>query len=84
MKRFFKSIYDKVRARVEGGIAGGAIAAVITSILNGADTTDLSPSQQAVITLITSSIVGTLNMYRRPETHEPVRPHRKLPEPPGA
>lgn len=75
MRTLYRSLYAKVRAQIAGLLAGGALAAAVTGILNAADTTDLSASQQGIYTLATAALLGLLNAYRRPEDHDPIREH---------
>lgn len=75
MKKFWLSLYDKAKAMVKGYVAGGGAAAAVTSILNAADTTELSSTEQLAYSLVVASVLGMVNMYRRPETHAPSIEH---------
>lgn len=75
MRTLWNSLYAKVRAQIEGLVAGGALAAAVTTALNAADTTDLTAGQQGIYSLATAAVLGLLNSYRRPEDHDPVKPH---------
>lgn len=72
MRRLFKSawswLYDKVKAQILGYIFGGGLMLLVTQLLNSADTTDLSPNQRAVWSLVTALVLGLGNAIRRPET----------------
>lgn len=75
MRTLWNSLYDKVRAQVTGLIAGLLATGGLIELLNAADTTDLSASQQWMWALAVAAVAGVLNAYRRPETHDPMRDH---------
>jgi len=81
MRRFFRSIwnwfYEKIKGVILGYVYGGGLALFITSALNQADVSSLTPAQQTAVTFASMMILGLLNGIRRPETAD-----RNSPTPP--
>ena len=71
-------LYEKVKAMILGYVFGGGLVLGLTALLNAADTTNLSPSQQAMFTMASAMVIGLANAIRRPETRFP----ESVPTPP--